>query len=153
MDPLDVILGVVSGIIVGYVLQYITYKRGRRIEKIKKLSPYLEGAFPIVNKLNQDLNYVNEIQNLNNQNEIDAILDKIVSGLDQYNIWYLKYQGDGLKLELLSINEQLDGYLNGLFVYAQMTKTYGKAYFHQRLDKFQQQIKSCKLELQKQLMG
>jgi hypothetical protein len=81
------------------------------------------------------------------------MLGKLASGLDQYHIWYLQYQENGLKPELRSVNETLDAYLNGLFVYAQMSRQHGKSYIHQGLNDFARHLAQCKIELETFLMG
>lgn len=150
---LEFLLGILSGVVVGYFIQVIRYKHTLRVEKIKRLAPYLELAYPTIDRLAQDGVYALKVQERKDQKEIESILVKLIDGLDQYHIWYLQYQENGLKPELLSVNETLDAYLNGLFVYAQMNKRHGKIYIHQRLNNFCIYVMRCRTQLEKLLMG
>jgi len=153
MNGLDFFLGVLSGIVVGYVIQLVRYKHDLRVEKIKRLAPHLELAYPIVDRSSQDSEYTVGIQNRKDEKQMDAMLEKLTADLSEYHFWYTRYQENGLKPELRSVNEILDAYLNGLFVYSQLSKMHGKSYIHQRLSDLAKHLMLCKLELERLLMG
>lgn len=147
MDPYEFLATITSGIVVGVIANMLRNRHDMNMEKRKRLSPYMEAAYPIVEKLDQDCAYARQIVNHGDEEEIDDMLDKLASGLELYNDWYLEYQEDGLKPELMPINENLHSCLNGLFVFSQMNKKYGNGYVHERLSVLSDRLHLSQVEI------
>jgi hypothetical protein len=149
----DFLLGLVGGFIVGYLLEHKRFKHSLKIEKIKRLSPHLESAFPILEKLDQDSDYATRIQQRDDENEFNRITDRLCSEMEEFYAWYLQFQEDGLKPELQSVNRLLCAYLDGMFVFAKMSIRYRESYISQKTKEISDLSNKCKRELELQLMG
>lgn len=150
-DPLDVFLGFVAGLLTGIVVQYFGFRFASRIEKMKRLSPHLEAAFPIVDKLNGDTRYAVHVQAQGEVEHLAPVLKKIALSLEEYRIWFAGISRRGMIPELESLNGILSGRLVGLFNYANLGRTHGLEYISQKMPHLASHCALCKNELKHQL--
>jgi hypothetical protein len=153
MDFLEFLATLFSGMLVGVVADMLRNRHDIGMEKRKRLSPYIETAYPIVEKLDQDCAYTLLVLDHGGEKDVDTMLEKLASGLELYHEWYLEYQRDGLKPELMSVNRGLHNYLNGLFVFSQLNKKYGNSYAHERLNLLNNQLRFSQTEIDRFLKG
>lgn len=153
MNVPDFLMGILGGGIIGYIVQERRYKYNLKVEKIKRITPSLEQAYPIIQRAKQDFTYGIEIQNRNDINEITNLLPQLSNNLAQFYEWYKQYQENGLKPELKSLDRTLYSYLNGLFVFSRISQTQGESYIHQSIPNICTHLKRCEKSLETFLMS
>jgi hypothetical protein len=151
VDFYDFLWGLLSGIFIGYFLEYVRFKYSLKIEKIRRLSPFLESIFPIFEKIASYSVHAKNIRNWNDENELNRTVDVLRSEIDEWHALYLQFQQDGLKPELEAVNSELYAELNGMFVIAQMSRRYGESYILQNIEEIATKSENCKKLLASQL--
>lgn len=151
IDPLNIFVGFISGLVIGILVQYARFRYSSKIEKMKRLSPYLESAYPIVEKLNQDSRYASDIQLQDDEAHLTMVLKKVVISLEAYTDWFTKFREDGMVPELESLNRDLSNRFVGLFTYARLYRQHGLEYISQRMQRLANYCTICKQQLKNQL--
>ena len=151
MNPIDIFIGFISGIFTGIIIQYVRFRYTSRIEKMKRLSRYLESAFPIVEKLTQDSRYAVNIHLEDDQTHLSIILKKIALSFREYANWFTSFRADGMVPELESLNDVLSSRFYGLFAYSRLGRQHGVEYISQQIQDLATYCEECKRELKRQL--
>ncbi len=141
--------GLFSGVAVGYVVEHYHFKNGLKMERIKRLMPYIEVVHPIVEELRDDLAYLQKTQMRTEGEEDSNFMQKICRTLDKYLSWYTQFQSNGLKPELAATNKELLTYINGLSVHSRMTKKYGQDYVLREINQISKSARICVLILER----
>lgn len=144
--------GLTTGVISGLAIQWKRFKDNLKMEKIKRLLPYLEHAYPIVERLKQHSDYANNIQLQNNDDDLNEVLGRVYTSLDEFEIWFTGFKEDGLIRELDSIDKDLLNHFVGLFNYASQNRRHGPAYISQRIEAFSKYCVMCEQLLAHRLM-
>jgi hypothetical protein len=119
--------------------------------KINRLLPYLESAYPIVERLNQHSAYAARIQLQENESEASGIFGKVTFALDEYTEWFNVLKEDGMIPELDSIDRKLLNRLSGLFSHARLSHLHGSTYLSQQIQSLSEYCKLCQIQLEKRL--
>lgn len=151
IDPFDIFIGFLSGLATGIAVQYFWFKYASRIEKMKRLSPYLESVYPIVEKLNQDSEYALKVHFQEEEEHLTLVLKKIATSLEEYAIWFAQFKENGMIPELESLNVDLSRRFIGLFTYARLGNKHGLEYLSQRVQRLAGYCSICQQRLKSQL--
>jgi len=131
---LIVLISLVGGLIGGYVIEHYRLKHELKIEKIRRLAPYLEQVYPTMKNLNVDSTYAIELQQRGSEDL--PLLEKLCKELTEFGSWYRVFKQNGMEPELESLDGNLYRLLLGVFTYSQLSAKYGTTYISQRLDPF-----------------
>jgi len=150
-DILEVFVTFLSGIVSGLIIQETRFKYSLRRGKINRLLPYLESAYPIVERLGQHSKYAANMQLQNDLNETSRILAKVTLSLYEYSKWFDSLKEDGMIPELDYIDRDLLDYLGGLFNYAFLCKVRGLAYLSEQIQNLAKHCLICQNYLEHRL--
>lgn len=151
VDVVDIFGGFIGGLITGLVAQYMQFKHSLRLEKTKRLSPYLEEAYPIVEILSNDSIYAADLQLRDDKQEFERILRKIIMSIRQYAEWFVQFRTDGMMPELDSLDSELLSLLVGMFQHARLCKLHGREYISQQMQDFSGYCGTCRALLENRL--
>lgn len=151
VDVVDILGGFIGGLVAGLAAQYMRFRHSLRLEKTKRLSPYLEGAYPIVEILSNDSIYAADIQLREDRQEFERILRKILVSIQQYAEWFVQFRTDGMMPELDSLDSELLSLLVGMFQHARLCKLHGRQYVSQHMQDFSGYCGACKALLENRL--
>lgn len=150
-DPIDIVLGFICGLFTGIIVQYLQLKHSLKIEKIKRLSPYLESAYPIIEKLSNDSRYAANVQLHEDKREFGRTLGRLTISIQEYANWFSVFRTDGMMPELNSVDSSLLSRLVGMFTHADLCKLHGRDYLSQRMQDFAKYCEVCKSMLENRL--
>lgn len=131
---LTTLLGIMGGLAAGFILEHYRLKHELKVEKIKRVAPYLEQVSPTIKNLAIDSEYAVELQKRGCEDQF--LLQRLCKGLKEFESWYTIIRQNGLEIELESLNITLSRSLLGIVTYAQLTSKYGVDYISQRLNSF-----------------
>lgn len=146
-DAADLVLTFLSGIVSGLFIQHVTFKYSLRKEKLNRLFPYLESAYPIVDRLSRHSEYAAKTQLQDDRNELPRILEKVTSTLNEYSQWFNELMEDGMIPELDSIDRKLLNHLSGLFNYARLCQFHGQVYLSEQIQNLSKYCTPCRTYL------
>ena len=139
------------GLVVGIAVQYVGFKQALRIEKIKRLSPHLERAYPIIEKLSRVARYGVKAQESQDAADLDGALNKLVFSIDEYVAWFSGFREAGMVPVLESLDLELSARLTGVSVYANGCRVQGQRYLYERIQEFADYVTKCEIKLKKRL--
>jgi len=148
--PMEILAGFVGGIVTGLAIEYFRFKHSLKVEKIKRLSPYLESAYPLVEKLSNDTGYAVNAQ-LDDDDECSRILKKVAVSIEEYSRWFVQFRTDGMMPELDSIDPDLLSRFVGMFSYARLCREHGLEYLSQNIQRLSQYCRTCRQMLKSRL--
>lgn len=148
---LSAFTGFAGGLIGGFVIEHYRLKHVLKVEKIKRLAPYLEQVYPIIRDLTIDSAYAIELQQRGDKNL--PLLKKLCKCLKEFGSWYRVFRQNGMEPELESLDRDLCRLLSGVFVYSQLSAKYGTSYIFQRLERFHSVCLKGRESLEKLLKG
>lgn len=140
-------VAVVSGIIVGVVVERFRLRNILKIEKIKRLAPYVEAASPLVTRIDEHAEFATKMLHGSGEHEPSAQITKLKSVLIQFVEWYSQFEQRGMRPELESIDRELYDHLTGLFNLARFCSLYGDTYLSQNLDRIREATNGTKSRL------
>jgi hypothetical protein len=148
-NVLVAVVGFLGGLVIGYAVEHSRMKHDLKIEKIGRLSPYLEQVYPAIKDLSIDSEYAVELQqrDTNDRRIFKALRDR----LEEYRSWYVAFRQNGMEPELQSLSPDLYNLLSGIFVYSQMSAKYGDNYICPRVNHFHTLCHRGRLFLEKLL--
>jgi len=120
-----------TGLATGLIVQIVRNRHSSKRAKIERLYPYLAPAYPIIERLAQDSQYVASLQQ-NGSEDFNDILLKVTTSLDEYSQWFIKLREGGMIPALDSLDKNLLNHFSGLFNYASLTKRHGSPYLSQQ---------------------
>jgi len=144
------VVGIVTGIVTGILIQNVRLKHELLIEKKKRLSPYLERASPIIDRICRHSDHA-ATAIVNKEKHSESLLGNLSGDFEEYDQWYAKLTLDGMIIELRSIDVTLSGYFAGLFTYAQNSSNLKEGYLRQTIHEISGYSKRCKRCLVDQL--
>lgn len=142
--------GLATGLISGLAIQRQRFNDGLKTGKINRLYPFLERAYPKIERLKQHSQYARGIQD--NEETYKNTLQVISTCLNEYDAWFSSFKEQGMTRELDSINPELLSHLVGLYSYASQKNHHGIEYISQNIDKFSKLCVSNEVLLSKWLM-
>ena len=151
VDTVELVVSFLSGIVSGLIIQNIRFKHSLRMGKINRLLPYLEYAYPIVERLNQYSGYAARTQLQDDEIERKDVFARVTSALDEYAEWFNALKEDGMIPELDSVDKKLLNYLSGLFIYARLCQLHGSVYLSQELQNLSKYCVLCRMQLEHRL--
>ena len=151
VDAVELIVIFLSGIVSGLIIQNIRFRYSLRMGKIDRLLPYLEYAYPIVERLNQYSGYAARTQLQDDEIERNEVFTRVTSALDEYAEWFNALKEDGMIPELDSVDKKLLNYLSGLFNYARLCQLHGSVYLSQQLQNLSKYCVLCRMQLEHRL--
>jgi len=125
--------GFLLGLISGVVIQSLKFKHDRKLDKIRRLMPYMEIVHPIVETLLIDVEHGLKLQEKDDLPELDRYLIRVADAFSPFAEWYSDFVERGMKAELQSLEYELFAGLYGIFVYYQLTKIHGVETISQNL--------------------
>jgi hypothetical protein len=147
---MEILAGFVGGVVTGLGIEYFRFRHSLKIEKIKRLSRYLESAYPLVEKLSQDTGYAANTQ-LDKDDECRRILKKVTISIEEYSRWFIQFKTDGMMPELDSIDPDLLSRFVGMFMYARLCKEHGLEYLSQNIQELSRYCRTCRQMLKHRL--
>jgi hypothetical protein len=126
--------GLGTGLISGLVVQRKKFNDDQKTAKISRLFPFLEHAYPIVERLRNHSNYAHEV--LHDDFDFKNAIGSVTDSLDEYFLWFDSFKEEGMIRELDSINSELLDHLVGLANYASQKNRHGNTYISQNIDDF-----------------
>ena len=150
-DPIDVILGFFAGIVTGVAIQYLQLKHSLKIEKTKRLSPYLESASPILDEITHDSTYAANVQLRDDEEEFERVLKRVSVSIAEYAKWFNDFRIDGMIPELNSLDADLLSRFVGMFTHATLCRLHGQEYLSQHVGEIAKYCTECKLMLETRL--
>lgn len=151
IEAVSILASFAFGIITGVLVQYARFRYSSRLEKMKRISSYLESAFPIVEKINHDSKYAAGIQLQDDEAHLSLLLEKVGLSLNEYSDWFAEFRERGMVPELESLNQTLSNHFVGLFMYARLSRLHGLEYISQRVRHLAGYCETCEQELKRQL--
>jgi hypothetical protein len=128
--------GIVSGIIVGVIVEHFRLRHTLRVEKIKRLAPHLEAATPLVTRIDEHAEFAMRMIHASGGHDPSVQITNLKSALNQYVDWYSQFQEKGMRPELESIDRELYDRMTGLFNLSRFSSSYGDAYVSQNVEAF-----------------
>jgi hypothetical protein len=147
VDAIEVFVGFLSGLASGLAIQHARFKYSLRMGKVNRLLPYLESAYPIVERLSQHSEYAAKTQLEDNEIEFNQVMTKIAYGLDEYAVWFNTLKEDGMVPELDSIDRKLLDHLSGMFNHARLYQIHGTQYLSQQVQNLSKYCGICRMKL------
>lgn len=151
VDLFEVISSFLVGLAVGIAVQYVRFKQELRIEKIKRLSPHLERAYPIIEKLGRVARYGVKAQESQDTADLDGALNKFVASIVEYAAWFSGFREGGMVPVLESLDSELSARFTGVSVYANGCRAQGQRYLYEHIQDFADYVTKCEKELKKRL--
>jgi hypothetical protein len=128
--------GIASGTIVGVIVEHLRLRHTLRVETIKRLTPYLEAATPLVTRIDEHAEFAMRMLNASGGHDPSVQITNLKSALNQYVDWYSQFQEKGMRPELESIDSELYDRMTGLFNLSRFSSSYGNAYVSQNIEAF-----------------
>ena len=151
VDFLEVTLSFVLGLFSGGIIQALRLRDSLKVEKVKRLTPLLEAAFPIIENLAGDSQYAKSLQIRGDDGEFQRVLERVSDSLEEYDKWYTRFQVAGLSPALESIDPDLLARFNGILMNTRLLKLHGITYLSQNMQEFAQYCQKCKSALKNRL--
>lgn len=148
-EILATIFSFIGGLAIGLVGEHYRLKHELRIDKVRRLAPYLEQIYNVIRDLVVDSEYAFRLQESGTANSIP--LRKLYRGLGEYRSWFLSFRQNGMEPELESLNRPLYLMLQGVYAHAQSCNEHGVAYASQRIASIRHRCSECKIALEKYL--
>lgn len=139
----------ITGLIVGRILEHYRFKHDLQIERIKIVSPILSEVYPIIEKIEGDVNYALDLRQRNDKNRFKPLIETIFHDLKEYRLWDEKYRESGLKLNLRHFSKGLNESLDAMRIYAINAKLQGKSYILGILEEMYKTSRRCMDEIEK----
>lgn len=136
---------IAAGITIGIIIQNVVLKHGLLLEKKRRLSPYLERALSIIDKICRHSEHAT-IAIGRKDWHFGASLASLAWDFAEYDQWYTKLGTEGMIIELRSIDAELSGYFVGLFNYAQNCNE-SEAYLQRNIRQISDYSKTCRSHL------
>ena len=137
--------GLLSGVIVGWIVEHYRLKNSLKVERIKRLTPYIEMVHPIIEELCDDISYFKKTQFRKMNEENQNFVIRISKAFDKYGLWYEQFQSNGFKPELGATSKLLLYSINGLFAHSQMSKKYGEDHILREIDEIFDSLNQCRV--------
>ena len=131
---LTAVLSFGSGLLIGYLVQRKKFHDDLKLDKIRRLMPYVEVFHPIFESLVIDVRHGQKLIEKNDSTELTHYLDRILADFDSFGSWYADFADKGLKPQMESLNYNLLSGLNGTNVYYQLVKTHGTRYIFENIN-------------------
>lgn len=131
VDLVDLAIGLMSGILIGWFGQWLRFRYSLKVEKIKRLAPHLESAYPIVEKLYLDSKYANQVQPQSDQLALKQVVNRIAVSLKEYHNWFENFRESGMCPQFESLDNELYGRFAGLQNFASLSLQMGADYIQQ----------------------
>lgn len=127
-------VGFLLGLLSGIVIQSLRFSYQRKLDKIRRVMPYVETVHPILETLVINVEHCSRLQEKNDTVEMQRYLKRATGALNSFGEWFSGFAERGLKPELQSLKYDLYAGLYGIFVYYQMTKIHGIEFVSQNLE-------------------
>lgn len=141
--PEILVTGLVSfilGLISGLVIQRVKFQYDRRLDKIRRLMPYVEIVHPVFESLAINMEHGQKLIEKNDSEELARYLDRMVKDFESFGSWFVDFAEKGMKPELESLNYNLLSGLSGANVYFQMVKNHGTRYILENMNEIKQSL-------------
>lgn len=79
VDVVDLVVGLISGILIGWFGQWLRFRYTLRVDKIRRIAPHFESVYPIVQKLRQDSKYATQVQPQSDHSTLSQVVGRIQS--------------------------------------------------------------------------
>lgn len=140
---LPYIMALVTGLIVGIIVERLRFKHRVQMERIRMVAPMLHEIYPTLEKIAGDTDYVVNLRQRKNISGITDPIKALLEDLGEYRTWDNKYREAGLELNLRHISKGLNDSLNAMRIYAINAKLQGENYVHGILDEMQDTCNKC----------
>ena len=124
--------GLGTGLISGLLVQRKKFKDDQKTAKITRLFPFMEHAYPIIERLKNHSNYAHEVQH--NDVDFNNVIVSLEKCLDEFDVWFNSFKEEGMIRELDSVNRELLNHLVGLSIFASQKRRHGIPYISQNID-------------------
>ncbi len=138
------ILSFLLGLISGLAIQRVKFSNDRRLDKIRRLMPYVEIVHPIVESLAINIAHSQKLVEKNDDEELTRYLTRTAKDFESFGSWFLDFAEKGMKPELESLNYNLLSGLSGTNVYFQMVKNHGSKYILENVKEIKKSL--CQTE-------
>jgi hypothetical protein len=138
------IVSFVLGLISGLVIQTVKFRYDRRLDKIRRLMPYIELVHPIFESMAIDMEHGKRLMEKNDSDELIRYLNRMAKDFESFGSWFVEFAEKGMKPELESLNYDLLSGLGGANVYFQMVKNHGAKYILENMNEIAESLTKTK---------
>jgi hypothetical protein len=123
--------GIGTGLISGLLIQRKRFNDDLKTRKIDRLVPYIEHAYPIIERLKKHSEYATQLQD---EESFNSIINQVNVSLQEYSKWFENFKENGMIPQLDSLDKELVAYLVGLSSFACQYKRHGIIYISQNIE-------------------
>lgn len=128
------LLSFIFGLIIGIFSARTRFKYDRRLDKIRRLTPFMERIQPLYEHLNIDSEHCIKLRETIDNDEFNHYLSRINDYITNFGNLYTNLRGEGLADLLHNFDEELYNNLVGTFVFYQYKKDQEFLYLAQNLN-------------------